>query len=146
MKKFLILLIILLLAISAFAEERKKKPLKAAALSLFIPGGGQIYNEAYIKFGIVGALEGGLIGLTLYHHFKGEDYYDKYKATTDEKYFKKYTDYYYKKQNDLWWLGVTVFLSTLDAYIDAHLYNFESEKRKIHLKFDGDTIGFIYQF
>jgi hypothetical protein len=123
-----------------------KKPMKAAILSLLLPGGGQLYNEAYVKFGIIGVLEGGLIGLTLYHHFKGEDYYNKFLATEDEKYYDKYVDYYYQKQNDLWWLGVTIFLSTLDAYVDAHLYDFESEKKKIHLKFDGQTLGLEYRF
>jgi uncharacterized protein DUF5683 len=146
MKKHFFLLLILILLGSIYAEENGKKPMKAAALSLFVPGGGQFYNEAYLKFGIVSVLEGGLIGLTLYHHFKAEDYYDKFEATADERYYSKYTDYYYKQQNDLWWLGVTVFLSTVDAYVDAHLYNFESEKRKIHLKFDGEMISLVYKF
>jgi len=147
MKKISILCLILMLALSCFAEEvLNKKPMKAAALSIFIPGGGQLYNEAYLKFGIIAALEGSLIGLTLYHHFKAEDYYTNYEATADELYYDKYTDYYYRKQNDLWWLGVTIFLSTIDAYVDAHLFNFEAEKRKIYLRFDGETLGLRYDF
>jgi len=146
MKKTTLMILILILTLTCFAQEIKKKPLKAAALSFIIPGGGQFYNESYLKFGLVCALEGSLIGLTIYHHFKGEDYYDKYKMTENEQDYNKYIDYYYKKQNDLWWLGVTIFLSTVDAYVDAHLFNFEEKKRDIHFKFDGKSIGFIYNF
>ena len=146
MKRYWLVLLIILLSFNCLAQDVKKKPMKAAALSLLVPGGGQLYNESYLKFGIVAALEGGLIGITLYHYFKGEDYYDKYISTGNEKYFEKYTDYYYKQQNDLWWLGVTVFLSTVDAYVDAHLYDFEPKKQKIRLKFDGDVIGLEFKF
>lgn len=146
MKKWILCLLLLVMVFAGLKAEMSKKPMQAAVLSLLLPGGGQFYNEAYLKFGIVSVIEGGLIGLTLYHYFKGEDYYDKFLATDDEKYYDKYVDYYYLRQNDYWWLAVTVFLSTLDAYVDAHLYDFESEKRKIHLKFDGESLGLEYRF
>jgi len=146
MRKILLLILILSFTNACFAQEKVKIPLKAAALSLFVPGGGQFYNESKIKFGIVCAIEGSLIGLTLYNHFKAEDYYNKYELTEDERYYDRYSDYYYKKQNDLWWLGVTIFLSTIDAYVDAHLYDFDDKKRDIHLKFDGQSLGIIYNF
>jgi len=146
MKKITLLIIIMVITFSCSALENGKKPLKAAALSFFAPGVGQLYNESYLKFGLVCAVETSLIGLTIYHHFKAEDYYNKYEMIENEEYYSKYSDYYYKKQNDLWWLGVTIFLSTVDAYVDAHLYNFEENKKKIHLKFDGQSIGFIYNF
>ncbi len=146
MRKWILLILILVSIFSCLNAEMSKKPMKAAALSFFIPGGGQFYNESYFKFGLIGVIEGGLIGLTLYHYFKGEDYYDKFLATEEDRYYDKYTDYYYKQQNDLWWLGVTIFLSTLDAYVDAHLYDFEAEKKKIHLKFDGEILGLEFKF
>ncbi|MBN1948924.1 MAG: hypothetical protein JW784_04200 [Candidatus Cloacimonetes bacterium] len=147
MKKILVLSFVILLILSVnLLAENPKKPLKSAALSLIIPGGGQFYNESYLKFGFVLALEGSLIGLTAYHHFKSEDYYDKYLATGDEKYYDKYSDYYYKRQNDFWWLGSTVLLSMIDAYVDAHLYNFSSEKKRIRLKFEDQSllVSFIF--
>ena len=146
MRKLILFTVMVFLLTSCLQAEMSKKPMQAAVLSLLIPGGGQFYNEAYLKFGIIGVVEGGLIGLTLYHYFKGEDYYDKFLETEDEKYYDKYVDYYYLRQNDYWWLAVTVFLSTLDAYVDAHLYDFESEKKKIHLKFDGKILGIEYRF
>ena len=132
-----------------FAEEievKKKKPFKAAALSLFIPGGGQLYNSAYLKSIGVMVLETSMIGLAVYHHFKAEDYYDKYRISENENDYNDYLDYYYKRQSDLWWLGAVVFLSTIDAFVDAHLFNFEEKKNKIHLKFENNMISLSYKF
>jgi len=146
MKKILIILLLVMFTAVLMSDEPVKKPMKAACLSLLLPGGGQIYNESYFKSGLVIALEGSLIGLTLYHQYKSDDYYDKYADTGNEAYYTKYSDHYYSKQNTLWWLGVTVFLSTIDAYVDAHLYDFDKKKDKIHLKFDGEVIGLSYDF
>ncbi|MDY6915729.1 MAG: DUF5683 domain-containing protein [Candidatus Cloacimonadota bacterium] len=143
MKKISIFLVILLF-VSASAQE--KKPLKAAALSVFIPGGGQYYNEKKIKSAVVCGTELFFIGLTYYQHYKSEDYYDKYEKTLDEKYYNKYLDYYYKKQNTAWWLGASIFLSALDSYVDAHLFDFEEKKRKIHLKFEPEMLGISIRF
>ncbi len=149
MRKLLISIFLIMLFIHAFGEEvelKVKKPFKAAVLSLFIPGGGQFYNGAYLKSTGVLALEGGMIGLAAYHHFKAEDYYDKYRISGSEDDYNDYLDYYYKRQSDLWWLGAVVFLSTIDAFVDAHLFNFEEKKHKIHLKFEDNVISLSYHF
>ena len=49
-------------------------------------------------------------------------------------------------KNDIWWLGITAGLSMLDAYVDAHLSDFESEKEKIRLRFSGDALLLQYNF
>ena len=149
MRKLLISIFLLMLLAFTFAEEEEikvKKPFKAAVLSLFIPGGGQFYNGAYLKSTGVLVLETGMIGLAAYHHFKAEDYYDKYKISGNEYDYDNYLDYYYKRQSDLWWLGTVVFLSTIDAFVDAHLFNFEEKKNKIHLKFEDNVISLSYHF
>lgn len=149
MRKLLILVFLILFSFHAFGEEvevKVKKPFKAAALSLFIPGGGQLYNGAYLKSIGVLALETSMIGLAAYHHFKAEDYYDKYRISDNEDDYNDYLDYYYKRQSDLWWLGAIVFLSTIDAFVDAHLFNFEEKKNKIHLKFEDNVISLSYRF
>ena len=146
MNKLILLVLILFISSLIFAEEVTKKPFKAAALSFFIPGAGQLYNEAYLKSGIVIALEGSLIGLAMYHNSKAEYYYDKYKLTASEDQYNLYLDYYYKRQSDFWWVGVVVFLSTIDAFVDAHLFNFEEKKNKIHLKFEDNVISLSYSF
>ena len=146
MNKFVLLVLILFISSLIFAEEVAKKPFKAAALSFFIPGAGQLYNEAYLKSGIVVALEGSLIGLAVYHNSKAEDYYDKYKLSGNEKDYNQYLNYYYKRQDNFWWIGVVIFLSSIDAFVDAHLFNFEERKNKIHLKFEDNVIGLSYSF
>ena len=149
MRKLMISVFLIILFVHAFGEEvelKTKKPFKAAALSLCIPGGGQFYNGAYLKSTGVLMLESGMIGLAVYHHFKAEDYYDKYRISESENDYNDYLNYYYKRQSDLWWLGTVVFLSTIDAFVDAHLFNFEEKKNKIHLKFEDNVISLSYHF
>ncbi len=149
MKKVNILILIILICFPLVSQEVVKKPFKAAVLSFFIPGGGQFYNESYWKCAAVVAIEGSLIGLYTYHFIKENDYFDKYEKTfdtNDTKYYDKYTDYYNKRQNDLWWLGTVIFLSTLDAFVDAHLFDFEENREKIHLKFEDKKLILSYRF
>lgn len=148
MKKIIVIIIIFSVFIVTLHSEEQvaKSPWIAGLLSLTVPGGGQLYNGSWAKFGTAVAIEGTLISMVLYHNKKSNDYYNKYENTLDENYYTKYNNNYYKKQNDLWWLGITVFISTLDAFVDAHLYNFEMEKKKIHLMFDGEILSFRYNF
>ena len=139
-------LILIFTSLSADEEILVKKPLKAAVLSCFIPGGGQLYNGKFVKSGFVFALEGSFISLALYHHTKAEDYYDKYRVSLSESDYSEYVKYYNKRQSDFFWIGTIIFLSAIDAYVDAHLYNFEEKKNKIHLKFENNMIGLSYNF
>jgi len=119
------------------------------ALSFIIPGGGQFYNESYYKAAVVFALEGYLISRTIYHHSKVNEYYDKAQESVGED-FLAYQDLYYRyynrRQNDFWWLGTVVFLSMVDAFVDAHLYNYNQEKEKVHIIFEGNKIGIGLNF
>jgi len=120
--------------------------MKAAALSLLIPGGGQFYNESYWKSGGVLLLESAVIGLATYHHLQAEDYFQKYTQTENEEYYQKYLENYNKRQSDLFWVGTVVFLSVIDAFVDAHLFDFEEKKKKIHLKFEENAVSLSYRF
>lgn len=149
MRKVVFFVLFLMICLSSPAEEEEfktKQPMKAAALSLILPGAGQFYNESYLKSTVVIALELSLIGLAVNHHLKSEDYYDQYRQTQNEVFYKKYVDYYEKKQSDLWWVGTVIFFSVIDAYVDAHLYDFEARKKKIRMKFEENLIGFEYRF
>ncbi|MCF7859478.1 MAG: hypothetical protein K9N07_09200 [Candidatus Cloacimonetes bacterium] len=148
MNKWIIILIMFCLIDSVAAEEEntRKIPLKAATLSIFIPGGGQFYNEKYVKSGFVLALESGLIGLALYDNNQAEKFYAKYQTSMQENDYDQYVNYYEKRQSDFFWIGMVVFLSMIDAYVDAHLYDFEEKKNKIHLKFEDQTLSLVYNF
>lgn len=154
MRKLLLIVFLIFILTSLTAEEKiiKKQPLKAAVLSCFIPGGGQLYNGKYLKTGFVLAVEGSFIGLAAYHHLEAEKYYDKYKVSfsnsesNSDYYYIEYEKYYEKRQSDFFWIGTIIFLSAIDAYVDAHLFDFEEKKNKIHLKFENNTVGLVYNF
>jgi len=119
--------------------------MKAAALSLF-PGGGQIYNESYLKSGIVIGLEAGLVGLAIYHNGKYQDSKKKYGISGDPLDYSDYVYYYEQRQSDYFWIGTVVFLSIIDAYVDAHLHDFASKKKKVDLKFEKNALLISYNF
>ena len=141
MRKTIFLLIFLIIIKTAWSEEisQNKKAFKAAALSVLIPGGGQFYNESYWKFGGICFLETSLIGLTVYHHQQSQKFYDDYVVSQNSDDYENYLNFYDKRQSDLFWLGTTVFLSALDAFVDA-------QKKKIHLRFGENAFILSYKF
>jgi hypothetical protein len=56
-----------------FFNENKKSPFLAGAMSLLIPGAGEIYAEEYLKAGIFVAIEATVITVGLIYDGKGDD-------------------------------------------------------------------------
>jgi hypothetical protein len=125
---------------------KQRIPLKAAGLSLLLPGGGQVYNQQYVKAGIVIALEGLCIGYAVYHDDESDKYFKRYKETNSSLDYAQYERFYEKRQSDLFWLGTVIFLSALDAFVDAHLYNFEYNRSKVRIKFDNNSLQISFRF
>lgn len=119
----------------------KKRANRAALYSTIFPGAGQFYNKKYWKMPI---LYGGFIALGYGIAFNNK-YYHKFKtaykyrtdpdSTTIDDYEKIYPDAealrvrkdYYRRTRDLLWIitaGVYV-LNIIDAYVDAHLADFD---------------------
>lgn len=154
MKKYLLTALLMLAIFSLLSAEDKfdtvKNPTKAALLSLALPGGGQFYNESYYKAVGVGIIESSLIATTIYHTQQTNHYEDKKNHATDPLVAANYKTLYDRNnrrlQNDYWWLGATILLSTIDAYVDANLYNFESEKKKVHMRFSQNSLQLSYSF
>ncbi len=150
MKWMIVLLLVLPgLAICEDGFQTGKSPAKAALMSLFVPGAGQIYNESYYKAGGVIILEGVLIGLLINDHNEAEKAYDRAKRSSDDDFdywADRYYKYYDRRQNDMWWLGITMLLSGIDAYVDAHLYNYETLREDIHLKFEDNKVMISWEF
>ena len=95
---------------------KTKSPKSAMIRSLVFPGLGQFYNEQYIKAAIVLAGQGTLIGFSFYYNNKASN-----STTPLEK------EFYQDRRNLMyWWIGAATLLSMLDAYIDAHLYDFDT--------------------
>jgi len=125
-------------------------PTHAMLYSAFIPGGGQIYNKAYVKAGVVIGVQAYLLGSVLYKDAKVQDYKEKLQNESDAYLVQYYRDrrdeYRERRTSDIWWMGITAALSVLDAYVDAHLSDFDAEKEKLHLRFEGDTLQLQYHF
>lgn len=98
-------------------KKKSKSPKGAMLRSLALPGWGQAYNGQWIKTVIVLAAHGALIGYAIYY----DNQATKFRAQPAQQ------EFYQDKRNLMFWLlGATKLLSMLDAYIDAHLYDFDA--------------------
>jgi len=91
---------------------KNKSPAEAAKYALIFPGGGQFYNERYLKGGI-------LIGLEIYSLLKFNEY------RIDVKY-QNVTSAISKRNKCIWWAFFIYFYGFMDAIVEAHLIPHES--------------------
>ncbi|SVC66937.1 uncharacterized protein METZ01_LOCUS319791 [marine metagenome] len=91
---------------------KTKSPAEAAKYALLFPGGGQFYNENYLKGGI-------LIGLEMYSLIKFNDY------RLDVKY-DNVSSAISKRNKSLWWSFFIYFYGFMDAVVEAHLIPHET--------------------
>ncbi len=135
MKFFLTILIIpffLLAGETDSAEQWAPKPPLSAGLSLLIPGAGQIYNRSYWKAPIAIALEGYTIWAAVEANGRMQSA-EELGQTLPEgsaEFETAKSDWQRARENrnlHIWLFVGAIFLSTLDAYVDAHLYNWTSE-------------------
>ena len=137
----------------AYSFSLPKNPTKAALFSAFVPGLGQIYNESYIKAGAVIGIQTYFIGRTLYHDRRMKDYRRR-RNTFDPRedqaeyihYNNLYRERYENRQSNLFWVGASIFLSTMEAYVDAHLINFKDKRNEIRFKFEDQMLQVSISF
>lgn len=115
---------------TAERDKLKHSPTGALLRSAAFPGWGQLYNKKYIKAAIIGVGESILIYQTAWYWDKTSKYKDIYlNAETDSdlrrEYFYKFDSHRDLRNQYIWFLGLTVFYSMFDAYVDAHLKNFD---------------------
>ena len=94
-----------------------KNPRQAFLFSL-VPGGGQFYNQKYIK----GSLVMGLETLALYSWLENSKIYKNYDS---EEYSLRQNRYLEKRNKYAWWVIFLYFYSMIDAMVDAHLIPFD---------------------
>lgn len=92
-----------------------KSPTLSAWLSFLIPGGGQFYTENYLKGVLITGVQGYLI-----YEFNRIYNLKKEKGIPDTTYERKMV------YNSIWYL-IALTYSIADAYVSAHLYNFEKD-------------------
>jgi len=109
----------------------QKSATGAMLRSTVLPGWGQFYNESYWKIPIVWGLSGWFIYLWSdrndnYKYYK--DLYNKslLESSNGETSYKTIRDFY-RDDRDLYgiYLALTYFLNIIDAYVDAHLFDFD---------------------
>jgi len=115
----------------------KKSPWGAVLRSAILPGFGQFYNESYYKIPVVW---GALIYLG-YQWKNNNDSYLRFKDLYNQSLLSSEngnSNYYksrefYHDQRDLFaiYIGLTYFLNLIDAYVDAHLFDFEVSENKL---------------
>ncbi|MBN1779958.1 hypothetical protein JW948_02435 [bacterium] len=83
--------------------------------SALMPGWGQAYNHQWLKALMVLGAESGLAGNAVYMNRKA-----LVSQTDDEREF-----YRHNRNTFVWWFAAVYMLNILDAYVDAHLFQFD---------------------
>jgi hypothetical protein len=111
-------------------DNAKKSPTLTMFKSFVFPGWGQFSNGKYIKGVIILAAESYFIYQAVDYGKKAEDWRKKWREAPRElksEYFEKYAEYRDRRNSNLWYTGLIIFLSMFDAYVDAHLQNFPDD-------------------
>lgn len=114
--------------ISSDVFVMQKSPWGAVGRSAILPGWGQIYNESYWKAPVIWGVMGWFVYGWIDNNNNYIDYKNLYSQTGDDLYL----DYrnFYRDQRDEFaiYLLLTYFLNLVDAYVDAHLFDFSVDE------------------
>lgn len=104
--------------------QMTKSPWGAVARSAIIPGWGQFYNESYWKIPIIW----GTAAWFVYNWIDNDRLYNDYKSlyqTTENEYYRRLRNFYRdQRDNFTIYMGLLYLLNLIDAYVDAHLFDF----------------------
>ncbi len=114
--------------ISSDVFVMQKSPWGAVGRSAILPGWGQIYNESYWKAPVIWGVMGWFIYGWIDNNNNYKDYKNLYIQTGDETYIN-YRDFYHDQRDEFAiYLVLTYFLNLVDAYVDAHLFDFSVDE------------------
>ncbi len=150
MVKKVSLLLIMIACAAGLAGQAPKQPYRAMLYSAAFPGGGQLYNGKYLKAGLVAGIQGYLIYAAVHNDSRRQDFRELAENASSPGdqalYEARSRDYKDRLNNDIWWIGITAGLSMIDAYVDAHLHDFESEKERVRLRFGQSGLSLEFGF
>ncbi|MBN2201230.1 hypothetical protein JW777_04685 [bacterium] len=120
-----------LFARTAPRKTETKSPRGALIRSAVLPGWGQWYNGAKWKTGLVAAAAAGLAANIIIQNRRAAD-----SVTEDERAF-------YENSRNLtwWWVAGLYGLTLADAYVDAHLWHFDTGPEPGWGAFGGGVTG-----
>jgi len=139
---------------SIMIETKKPWPTGALLRSAFVPGWGQFYNKKYVKSVIYGGMEIYFV-YNARKYWKQMDIHQANFSNSDDPIYQAQEFELYKNQRDnrnlfLWLTGITVFISMFDAFVDAHLADFDQTDKVFEVraipKADRIEITFAYNF
>lgn len=109
-----------------------KSPWLAVGLSAVAPGAGQLYNTNYWKAPVIWGLGGYWIYEWAKLNTKYKDFGDQYSASlqlltpSGNEQLRTIRDFYHDERDKFaWYLGALYFMNLIDAYVGAHLYDFD---------------------
>jgi hypothetical protein len=112
-------------AINLNEKTVQKNPRAAMLRSIFVPGWGQLYNEKRFKAVIIAGTECGLVINAIVQNQLAINSV----TTLDKEFYKD------NRSLSFWWLAGVILYSSIDAYVDAHLFDFdESPNLTINIK------------
>lgn len=94
-----------------------KSPMGAVLRSAVLPGWGQAYNEAYPKALLATAINGAMIYRSIYFNNKTNDTSLPPDVRSNAK---------DRRNASNWLVGLTYFITLVDAYVDAWLFQFDT--------------------
>lgn len=122
-----------------FFKKNYPDPMKAGLMSLVIPGAGQIYNKSWWKAPLVWGAIGGMTYVAVYNtqvynnlqeayqlKLKGEEHQYSGTSIDNAQTLRSLRDQY-DKNRQLSYFGIFIvyFLNGVEAFVDAHLKNFD---------------------
>jgi hypothetical protein len=124
---------------TTYTFKMTRTPMKAVLYSAILPGLGQFYNKSYWKIPIIWAVGGYFVYEIVKNNNSYVDYRDAYANSqtpvnpNGDQRLKILRDFYRDQRDQFYlWAGLTYLINIVDAYVDAHLFDFDvSDKIQI---------------
>jgi hypothetical protein len=106
----------------------------AVLRSAVYPGWGQLANGKRFKACVVFGVEAYFVGVAVLSSRRAQDLLDQSRFVTSQEELaeleRRHDDYINRRNAYIWWLGVAILYSMLDAYVDAILREVEESLSK----------------
>lgn len=103
----------------------EKSPWGAVLRSAILPGFGQFYNESYWKIPIIWGIGALLVSGWVHNNGLYKENRDLFIESGNEIYRQRRDFYRDQRDNFTIYLVITYLLNLVDAYVDAHLFDFQ---------------------
>lgn len=128
--------------VQAPAEAGRPSGATVLVASAVYPGLGQLLNGAEPKAAVVSVAEAFLVAGLVLEDRRTRNAFRLYEQTGEARYFDDYSEHYDKRQALVWWVVVAALYGLTDAYVDAHLADFdEPESPRIEGTFESSDEG-----